>query len=105
MGFDSVESLTNVVGVVNNVLSVRDLTSQQKQSLEEIVHGCRDVLKQLKETLENYQELDSSAKGISGKSRRVLKRIQWDQKEIDQFRSRVSWNIGAFGMFLGQITR
>ena len=88
---------------VDDILSQRDLTDQQKQSLEEIAQGCCNVLEQLNKTLDKYQELDCSAKGISGKSRKVWKRLQWDQKDIDQFRSQITLNISAFGAFLGQI--
>lgn len=103
--FDRVKSLSNVLRDVDDVQSQRDLTAQQKQSLGEIAQGCQSVLEQLNKTLDKYQELDSSAKGISGKSRRAWKRLQWDQKDIDQFRSRITLNISAFDTFLGQITR
>lgn len=104
LGLDSVKSLSNVVRDVDDILSQRDLTSQQKKNLDEIAQGCCNVLRELKDTLDKYQELDSSAKGISGKSRRVWRRLQWDQKDIDQFRSRITLNISAFGTFLGRIT-
>jgi hypothetical protein len=103
--FDSVKCLSNTLRDVDDVQSQRDLTDQQKHSLEEIAQGCNNVLEQLNKTLDRYQELDSSAKGICGKSRKVWKRLQWDQKDIDQFRSRITLNINAFGTFLGQITR
>jgi hypothetical protein len=67
--FDSVKSLSNVLRDIDNVQSQRDLTSHQKQSLDEIAQGCHNVLEQLNKTPDKYQELDSSAKGISEKSR------------------------------------
>ena len=103
--FDSVKVLSNVLRDVDDVLSERDVSSQQKNDLDEIARGCHDVLNQLKEKLDKSQELDSKAKGISGKSRRIWKRFQWDQAEIDQFRNRVNLNITAFSAFLGRITR
>lgn len=99
------KSLSNVLRDVDDVLSQRDLTGQQNQTLDEIVQGCYNVLEELSKTLEKYQDLDSSAKGISGKSHKVWKRLQWDQKDLDQFRSRITLNISAFGTFLGHITR
>ena len=100
----SVKILSNVLRDVDDILPQRDLTLQQKKELDEIAQGCYDVLKKLEETLDKYQELDSGAKGISGKSRKVWKRLQWDQKDIDQFRSRITLNISAFDTFLGRIT-
>ena len=102
---DSVKILTNVIRDVDDVLPQRDLSSQQKKDLDEIARGCRDVLDQLKEKLGESQELGSKSKGISGKSRRMWKRFQWDQAEIDRFRNQVGLNITAFSVFLGRITR
>ena len=102
---NSVKILSTVLRDVDDVLPQRDLSSEQKKDLDEIVWGCHDVLNQLKEKLDKNQELDSKVKGISGKSRRMWKRFQWDQAEIEQFRKRVSLNITAFGAFLGRITR
>jgi hypothetical protein len=99
-----VKTLSNILRDVDDIQSQRDLTGQQKQSLDEIAQECHSVLEELNKTLDKYQELDSSAKGIGGKSRKVWKRLQWDQKNIDQFRSRITLNISAFGTFLGQIT-
>ena len=90
---------------VDDVQSQQELTGQQKQSLDEIAQGCHNVLDRLDKTLDKYQELDSSVNGISGKSRRVWKRFQWDQKDIDGLRSRIILNISAFDMFLGRITK
>ena len=103
--FDSVKILSNVIRDVDDVLPQRDLSQQQKKDLDDIARGCLDVLNQLKEKLEKSQELGSKGKGISGKSRRMWERFQWDQAEIDQFRNRVGLNITAFGTFLGRITR
>ena len=102
---NSVKVLSNVLRDVDDVLPQRDLSNQERKDLDEIARGCHDVLNQLKERLDKNVELDSKVKGISGKSRRIWKRFQWDQTEIDQFRHRVSLNITAFGTFLGRITR
>lgn len=101
--FDSVKVLSNVLRDVDDVLPQRRLTSLQEKNLVEIAQGCYNVLKELEETLDKYQELDSSVKGIRGTSRRVWKRFQWDQGEIDQFRNRINLNISAFSNFLGRI--
>ena len=103
--FGSVKVLSNVIRDVDDILPQRDLSSQQKKDLDGIARGCRDILNQLKEKLDKNQELDSKLKGISGKSRRMWKRFQWDQAEIDQFRNRVGLNITAFSAFLGRIIR
>ena len=83
----------------------RTSLASKKTELDETAQGCYNVLKELSQTLDKYQELGPGAKSISGKSRRVWKRFQWDQKEIDQFRSRSTLNISVFGTFLGRLTR
>ena len=102
---NSVKVLSNVLRDVDDVLPQRDLSSQQGKDLAEIAQGCHDVLNQLKEKLDRNEVLDFKVKGISGKSRRMWKRFQWDQSEIDQFRNQVGLNITAFGTLLGRLTR
>jgi hypothetical protein len=101
----SVRNLSNVLRDVDDVVSQRDLTLEQKQSLLDIAQGCRKILERLNVTLERYQDVDSTAKSMSGRARRVWKKLKWDQESIDQFRSQITLNISAFDVFLGQITR
>jgi hypothetical protein len=84
---DSVKALSNVLRDVDDLLPQRDLTSLQKKDLDEIALGCYNVLKKLEETPDKYQELESCGKGIREKSRRVWKRFQYNQGEIDQFQN------------------
>jgi hypothetical protein len=99
-----VRSLSIVLQDVEVVVPQRDLTSQQKTELEGIVQRCGNVLGELEHTLDKYQELDSSAKSFGKRSRRVWKRLTWDQKDIDAFRSRITTNVMIFNTFLGQLT-
>src|SRR5436853_6168156 len=103
--FNSVKLLSNALRDVDDILPERDLTSEQQKNLEEIARGCNDVVDQLREKLKKNQELDSKAKGMSGKPRKIWKRLQWDQAEIDEFRNRIGLSIIAFNTFLGRITR
>jgi len=68
---EDVKALSNVLRDVDDLLPQRDLTSLQKKDLVEIA-----------------QELESCGKGIREKSRRVWKRFQYNQGEIDQFQNR-----------------
>ena len=69
------KSLSNVLRDVEDIVPQRDLTSQQKDELDEVARGCCNVLNEFNRTLDKYQGLDSSAKGMSGKSRRFLEKI------------------------------
>ena len=99
---NSVRNLAIVLQDIEVIVPQRD---EQKIELAGIMQGCRTVLKEIEETLNRYQELNSSEKSFGGKSRRVWKRLQWDQKEIDQFRSRITLNITALGIFLEKTTK
>lgn len=103
--FDRVKSLSNILRDIDDILPQRDLADRQKTELGEIAQGCRDVLKELENTLDRYQELDLSIKGFDGRSRRVWKRFRWNQKDIDRFRNRINSNVLLFNTFLGRITK
>ena len=100
-----VKSLSNVLREVNDVLPQRDLSDQQKANLEEISQGCKEVLKDLEDMLDRYQELDSKMSGPGKRSRRVWKRLRWDQKAIDRLRSQIVSNILILDTFQGAIDR
>jgi hypothetical protein len=102
---DRVKNLSNVLRDIDDVLPHRDLPEQQKTEFGKIVQSCQAVFKELEETLDKYQELDPNTKGFAGRSRRVWKKLRWDQKDIDWFRSRITSNILLFNTFLGRISR
>ncbi|OBT99017.2 hypothetical protein VE01_02493 [Pseudogymnoascus verrucosus] len=99
-----VRSLSIVLQDADIAVSERELTGQQKTELDGIVQGCHDLLEELKIALDRYQELDPDAKVSSGRSRKVWKRLTWDQKDIDGFRGRISSNIILLNTFLGLIS-
>ena len=86
-------------------LSQRQPTSQQTTELDDIAQGCRNVLEELEDTLNSYDRLASTAKGLGGKFRRLLERLKWDQEDIDRFRSRITSNVTLFNTFLTQLNR
>jgi hypothetical protein len=55
--------------------------------------------------LDKYQELNPGNGGLSGASRRVWKRLKWDQTEITRFQQRISGNIHIFNLFLTSLNR
>jgi hypothetical protein len=90
---------------VDDTIPQRSLTTQQQKELSKIAQNCSAVLKKLEETLNKNQILESDVKGLNARSIRVWRRLQWDQKEIDLFRSQINLKITAFDLFLGGITR
>jgi hypothetical protein len=70
-----------------------------------LIQSCQEVFKELEETLDKYQELDPNTKGFAGRSRRVWKKLRWDQKDIDGFRSRITSNVLLLNTLLGCLSR
>jgi hypothetical protein len=97
--------LVNVLRDVDNVLPERELTSQQKTELNNVAKGCFNVLTELKETLERYQELDSDPNTFGRTSRRVWKRLEWEPEDIGELRSRITSNISWLNVFCGLLSK
>ena len=105
-----VRSLSIILEDVKVVLPQRDLASEQRKELVDILLGCYNVLNTLKETLDKYQELDSDPKCSDPKSfgfkfRRAWKRLRLEPEDIKELRSRITSNITLWNTFNGQLTR
>jgi hypothetical protein len=103
--FNRVKSLSDVLRDTGKLLPKRELTRQQETELSGISERCCNILEELDKTLDRYQELDSRSNSFGGKSRRVWKRLTWDPKDIDGFRSRITSNVLLLNTFLGQLAR
>jgi hypothetical protein len=104
-----VKSLSSVLRDIEDFLDEREPTSQQKTELQDIAKGCRNVLDELKETLERYKELDSNSnpnpKTFARNARRVFKRLKWEPEDIKELRNRIVANITLLNAFHGRLTR
>jgi peptidoglycan hydrolase CwlO-like protein len=98
-------SLSAVLQEIDVILYARDLTDQQQLELGDLVKHCQSVLEELDKTLNKFKELDPVGQSSDGKPRRVWKRFKWDQKDIDEFRSRISSNVLLLNTFLGRVSR
>jgi hypothetical protein len=103
--FNRVRSLSIILQDVETVLPERELTKQQQTELHDIAEGCRNVLQNLNETLDKYQELDSNPKTFGRKARRVWKRLKLEPEDIKELRSRMSSNVVLLNAFNSQLTR
>jgi hypothetical protein len=89
---------------IDDILPARDLTGQQQAKLGDIVKHCQSLLEELNNKILKFREL-VPIKGVEGNSRRAWLRFKWDQKDIDEFRGRISSNILLLNTFLAQISR
>lgn len=83
----------------------RNSPDQQKTDFSEITQGCQDIVKELEETLDQYQELGPNTKGSAGRLKRAWKRLKWDQTNIDRLRNRITSNVLLFNTRLTCISK
>ena len=107
------KSLSNVLRDIDDVAPARELTLQQRIEFEEVVQGVRQVLKELEDLLDKYQELaespvinagtDGAKLGGSTRARRIWKRLKFDSREINAFRDKIASCTTLLVAFLGKI--
>ena len=101
-----VVGLSNVLRDIKCVLCQHKLTDWQEKALLPILEECQDILNRLEKIVaENYCLKSPNSGGFQDKSRRVWKRLNWEPKEIQDFRSRITLNIGLLNAFNGNLTR
>jgi hypothetical protein len=92
-------SLHIVLQDIEVSLPGRELIDQQKAELHDIANGCRNVLRELEETLVKYEQVGLSSDRIIKKAKRVWKRLRWEPEDIREFRSRIISNIALLSAF------
>jgi hypothetical protein len=92
-------SLHIVLEDIEVVLPGRELTDPQKAELREIADGCRNVIKELEETLVKYEQVGEASDRISKRAKRVWKRLKWEPEDIRELRSRIIANIALLSAF------
>ncbi|KAJ5383653.1 hypothetical protein N7517_001564 [Penicillium concentricum] len=105
---DDVKLLSNVLRDIEDEDPSENLQNAQKAKLNEISRSCTGLLGDLHAIINKYQPIDKSSaepRGIKNIGDRVWKRLNWDQKEIHDFRQRLSTNIDSFNLFLTRITK
>jgi hypothetical protein len=94
-------SLHYVLVDIEVVLPGRELTDQQTAELHKITESCRDVFRELEETLVKYEEVGepSDRTSISKKAKRVWMRVKWKPEDLKDFRTRIIANVTLLSAF------
>ena len=106
--FSRIKGLSNVLRDLEDledVLSVQELSSEQKESLEDAKQGCTEVLLDLNKVAEKYSELDKASKKFDDRIRRVWKRLKWEPQDVQQLRSRLTSNITLLNTIQNSLLR
>ena len=77
----------------------QELTSQQETELHSIADGCRNVLKELENTVDKYEQVGVIPDGINKKAKRAWMRLKWKPEDIREFRIRIIANVTLLGAF------
>lgn len=90
------------------LLPRRDLSTEQRKQLVDIVVGCFSLLNELKRKVEEYPELDVDARkddSLRAKFHTARKRLKWEPKDIEALRSRISSNVTLLNTFYAQLNQ
>lgn len=81
------------------------LDSEQLKKLSILTQGCREVLEDLDSVLRKNGSLNRQLSGLGSKTRKAWKGIKWDQKDIEELRSRIVSNISLLNLFNSSLAR
>jgi len=97
---DEIKSLHNIVN--SNILTAKfrdpNLTSEDRERLQETLQECENVLKDLDNLFTKYKRLESP----QGSSLRALDRAGWDQEDIVTLRARLTSNTTFLNTFIAR---
>jgi len=93
---DEIKSLHNIVN--SDILTAKNLNSEEQERLREILQGCSNVLKDLDNLLTKYKRLGSPEES----SLRALDRARWGQEDIVELRARLTSNTTLLNTFVAR---
>ncbi|KAF9891436.1 hypothetical protein FE257_003902 [Aspergillus nanangensis] len=96
---NGIKQLSNILRDIEDLGVEQELTDSQKTHLNGISQECYRTLSNLEQYLDKYHVLDEAV-GRSHKSKRIWKRVTWDQAEIRTFQNTIESNLAAYDIFL-----
>jgi len=91
---DEIKSLHNIVN--SDILTDKNLTSEEQEKLREILQECANVLMDLDNLLTKYKRLGS----LEGSRLGALDQAGWGQEDIVELRSRLNSNTTLLNTFV-----
>ena len=70
-----------------------------------MVTGCRSVLEELRKLLDKHSEIGSSGGKLEQRAKKVWQRLNWEPKDVCEFRDQISSNVSLLNAIIGKITR
>lgn len=94
------KTLSNVLRDIEDIEPDEQLSDKQKQHLNTISQKCKPTLHNLEHFLDAYQEIECCEQNIRGISRRVWKKLKWDESEMHEFQQQLHGQVQVFSLFL-----
>lgn len=88
-----------------NDLPADGLSEQQRQDIQAILDGCREVLQDLKVKLDKSEILAYTTTDWKSMARQAWSRIRWDQVEVDRLRGRITSTVSLFNLLMSKISQ
>jgi len=86
-------------------LPAEGLNMQQRSKIESISQKGREVLQDIEARLSKYNVLAFKTPDWKGKALRAWARVNWDQAEIDNLRSRITSCVSFFNLVMGKVNQ
>lgn len=99
-----VAGLHLVLDDVAKTLSEPQISEKQKSDLLSLIEGPRSVLEELDLVIEKFTNLGNEQPTIAAKTKKVWKKLRWDQDAIIDFRSRINLNTTILNAFNSSLT-
>jgi len=93
---DEIKSLHNIVN--SDILTAKNLTSEEQERLREILQECTNVLMDLDDLLNKYKHLGLP----EGSSLGALDQAGWGQEDIVELRARLTSNTTLLNTFVAR---
>jgi chaperonin cofactor prefoldin len=100
-----VRSLSIVLEDADVAASDLELTSTQRERLDEILRGCNDVLEEIKKIQDGASELGSTGGSLNVRAKRQWKRLTWKPEDIAELRDRLTSNVTLLDTFRNTLSR
>lgn len=100
-----VANLCLVLDDIKNNLSGLQVTDKQTEDLSKLMGGCRSVLDDTKKLIRKNESLGAESTGLSSKTRKAWKKLNWDSATVNELRDRMVSSTTYLNAFSNSLAR
>ncbi len=99
-----IRSLSFILQDIDAVLPEPELNALQRQTLQQVMRNCHNVLQDLEAVRDKYSDLGPS-QGTSHKMlQRAWKRLRWEPSDVRELRDRITLNVTLLNSLFEQVS-